>query len=486
MKLREIKDNLLENRTFKGIVYGVLGTLAVEFIILLTIFAFRSMPDASEREIRRMERKELRQERREFKAMEMSRERTAESGSRESSDTSVPDGKTGEINAGSQDADVYEYNIPISEYRKEEGSIRRGEFFSTLMTRLGASQSDIYALDAKSKGVFDMRQIRVGNHYHAYYIPGEPDTLAYVVYEKDNLSYVVFSLRDSLSVNVFEKDIVRETGYVEVEIKYSLWQDIIDAGAPALLAISLADIYAWSIDFFGLQKGDSFKAVYEKTMCDGEILDVERVLYAEFRHGGDTFKAYWFDNGSGNYYWNEKGESMRKAFLRAPLSYTRISSGFTYSRRHPITRKVRPHTGIDYAAPAGTEVMSIGDGVVVYKGYKRAEGNMVKIKHNSVYTSAYLHLSRYGKGLNVGDRVRQGQVIGYVGSTGYSTGPHLDFRIWKNGTPINPLKMESPPAEPLAESDMQAFRLSMTESERAAARFLAHKALIRAACSINQ
>ena len=219
MKLREIKDNLLENRTFKGIVYGVLGTLAVEFIILLTIFAFRSMPDASEREIRRMERKELRQERREFKAMEMSRERTAESGSRESSDTSVPDGKTGEINAGSQDADVYEYNIPISEYRKEEGSIRRGEFFSTLMTRLGASQSDIYALDAKSKGVFDMRQIRVGNHYHAYYIPGEPDTLAYVVYEKDNLSYVVFSLRDSLSVNVFEKDIVRETGYVEVEIK---------------------------------------------------------------------------------------------------------------------------------------------------------------------------------------------------------------------------------------------------------------------------
>lgn len=473
---------------FKGVVYGVLGTLAIEFTVLLIIFIFRSMPDPAEREIRRMERDELRQERREFKAMERNQEREAEQcEGGDLSGLSGSAGMTGESGAGNQDdgADVYEYNIPISEYRKEEGSIRRGEFFSTLMTRLGASQSDIYALDAKSKGVFDMRQIRVGNHYHAYYIPGEPDTLAYVVYEKDNMSYVVFSLRDSLSVNVFEKDIVRETGYVEVEIKYSLWQDIIDAGAPALLAISLADIYAWSIDFFGLQKGDSFKAVYEKTMCDGEILDVERVLYAEFRHGGDTFKAYWFDNGSGNYYWNEKGESMRKAFLRAPLSYTRISSGFTYSRRHPITRKVRPHTGIDYAAPAGTEVMSIGDGVVVYKGYKNAEGNMVKIKHNSVYTSAYLHLSRYGKGLKVGDRVRQGQVIGYVGSTGYSTGPHLDFRIWKNGTPINPLKMESPPAEPLAESDMDAFRKSMTESEHAAARFLARKALLKAADNIN-
>ena len=363
MKIQELKDKLLSDRIFKGVVYGVLGTLAIEFIILLIIFSIRALPDRSVREARQEERRELRQERKDI--------------------------ETGGVNGSAevpQEADsvseVYEYNIPISRFRKVEGSIRRGEFFSTLMTRLGASQSDIYALDAKSKGVFDMRQIKVGYHYHAYYAPGEPDTLAYVVYEKDNASYVVFSLRDSLSVQVFEKDITSEIDYVEVEINYSLWQDIIDAGAPALLAISLADIYAWSIDFFGLQKGDSFRAVYEKTVCDGEILDVEKVLYAEFRHGGDAYRSYWFDNGTGNYYWNEKGENMRKAFLKAPLSYTRISSGFTYSRRHPITRKVRPHTGIDYAAPTGTEVMSIGDGVVVYKGYKRAEGNMVKIKHN--------------------------------------------------------------------------------------------------------
>ena len=461
MKIPELKDKLQNDRLFKGIAYGVLGTLALEFIILLLIFALRALPDSSERGIRREERRELRKERRAVRA----------AGPQEAVAEAVAPPDTAAVE------EIYEYNIPISEYRKTEGTIRRGEFFSTLMTRLGASQSDIYALDAKSKGVFDMRQIKVGYHYHAYYAPGEPDTLAYVVYEKDNTSYVVFSLRDSLSVQVFEKDITSVTDYVEVEINYSLWQDIVDSGAPALLAISLADIYAWSIDFFGLQKGDSFRAVYEKTMCDGEILDVERVLYAEFRHGGDVFRSYWFDNGSGNYYWDEKGESMRKAFLRAPLSYTRISSGFTYSRRHPITRRVRPHTGIDYAAPTGTEVMSIGDGVVVFKGFKTAEGNMVKIKHNSVYTSAYLHLSRYARGLNVGDRVRQGEVIGYVGSTGYSTGPHLDFRIWKNGTPINPLKMESPPAEPLAKGDMPAFREAMEESERAAARFLAREVL---------
>lgn len=448
MNIRDIKDKLLTDKFLKGVVTGASSVVILELVILLSVFL-----------VKKYENADVAQE--EYVSEDFF------------SEQQVPE----EGGVSTEEEDVYEYNIPVSKYRKVEGSIRRGEFFSTLMTRLGASQGDIYALDSRAKGVFDMRQMKVGYHYHAYYLPGEPDTLAYVVYEKDNFSYVVFSLRDSLDVKVYEKDIVKEIDYVEVAIENSLWQDIVDAGAPALLAISLADIYAWSIDFFGLQKGDSFRAVYEKTVCDGAVLDVEKVLFAEFTHGNQVYKAYYFDDGSGNFYWNEKGESMRKAFLRAPLSYTRISSGFTYSRRHPITRKVRPHTGIDYAAPAGTEVMSIGDGVVVYKGYKQAEGNMVKIKHNSVYTSAYLHLSRYGKDIQVGQRVRQGQIIGYVGSTGYSTGPHLDFRIWKNGTPINPLKMESPPAEPLAQKDMPAFRESMKRSEGAALSFSARTLL---------
>jgi murein DD-endopeptidase MepM/ murein hydrolase activator NlpD len=159
----------------------------------------------------------------------------------------------------------------------------------------------------------------------------------------------------------------------------------------------------------------------------------------------------------GNIWWNEKGESMRKAFLKAPLQYSRVSSGFSYARRHPVTRKVQPHTGVDYAAPKGTPVMTIGDGVVTSVKYEGAGGNTVRIRHNSVYSTAYLHLSKYAKGLKVGQRVRQGEVIGYVGSTGRSTGPHLDFRVWKNGTPINPLKMDSPPAEPLKEDNMPAF-----------------------------
>ena len=158
-----------------------------------------------------------------------------------------------------------------------------------------------------------------------------------------------------------------------------------------------------------------------------------------------------------NIYWNEKGESMRKAFLKAPLQFTRISSGFSYHRKHPVTGQIKAHTAVDYAAPTGTPVMSIGDGTVLSVGWAGGGGNTVKIRHNSVYTTSYMHLSRYAKGLKAGQHVHQGQVIGYVGATGTATGPHLDFRVYMNGSPINPLKMESPPVEPLSEEYMPAL-----------------------------
>jgi murein DD-endopeptidase MepM/ murein hydrolase activator NlpD len=164
---------------------------------------------------------------------------------------------------------------------------------------------------------------------------------------------------------------------------------------------------------------------------------------------GDYKLIYWYEDGKIHNYFDEEGNSLRKAFLKAPLNYKRISSGFTYARKHPIHKIVRPHTGVDYAAPMGTPVVSIGDGVVTMKQYKGGGGHTVKIKHNSTYTTAYLHLSKYAKGLAVGKHVKQGEVIGYVGSSGASTGPHLDFRVWKNGSPIDPLKMQSPPAEPI-------------------------------------
>ena len=346
--------------------------------------------------------------------------------------------------------------------RMTEGKVKSGQFFSNLLGGLGMSQQEAYNITVACDSVFDVKTLRVGNSYRAYY--DDADTLSdggrlrYLVYERDRSSSIVFSCEPPYEAWVYEKPITIERRYADVTINSSLWNDMRDAGVSPLLILSLSDIYAWTIDFFGLQKGDRFRVLYDERMCDGEVLAVDTVRYAVFSNGGNDLPMIMFDQkDGGNIWWNDKGESMRKAFLKAPLQYSRVSSGFSYARKHPVTRKVQPHTGVDYAAPKGTPVMTIGDGVVTSVKYEGAGGNTVRIRHNSVYSTAYLHLSKYAKGLKAGQRVRQGEVIGYVGSTGRSTGPHLDFRVWKNGTPINPLKMDSPPAEPLKEENMKAF-----------------------------
>ena len=335
------------------------------------------------------------------------------------------------------------------------GEVKNGQFFSTLLGGLGMSQQEAYNLTEATKKVFDVKTLRVGKQYRAYY---KDSVLKYLVYDRDKTSSIVFDCTAPYGAWVYEKPVTVEQRYADVTISSSLWVDMRAAGVSPLLIVSLSDIYAWTVDFFALQKGDRFRVLYEERMCDGEVIAVDTVRYAVFSHGGDDFPMVMFDQkDGGNMWWNEKGESMRKAFLKAPLNYSRISSGFSYARKHPVTRKVQPHTGVDYAAPTGTPVMTIGDGVVTSVKYEGAGGNTVRIRHNSVYSTAYLHLSKYAKGLKAGQRVRQGEVIGYVGSTGRSTGPHLDFRVWKNGTPINPLKMESPPAEPIKDSNKEAF-----------------------------
>lgn len=348
-------------------------------------------------------------------------------------------------------------------YSSREARVRKGEFFSGILMKLGLSASEAYLLSDACDSVFDARTLRVGNMYQAYYGTDAEDStgterLKYLVYWQDRVNGYVFDCSSPYSAWTVSRPVVTSTRYADVTITSSLWNDMLDAGVSPLMILSLSDIYAWTVDFFGLQKGDRFRVVYDEKTCEGDVIAVDTVRYAVFTHRDEDFPAIMFNqHDGGNIYWNEKGESMRKAFLKAPLHYSRISSGFSYARRHPITRRVQPHTGVDYAAPAGTPVMSIGDGVVTSRKNEGAGGNVVRIRHNSVYSTAYLHLSGYASGLKVGQRVRQGDVIGYVGSTGRSTGPHLDFRVWKNGSPINPLKMQSPPAEPLNEEFRAEF-----------------------------
>ena len=336
-----------------------------------------------------------------------------------------------------------------------EGKVKNGQYFSTMMTGLGLSAQDAYNLTMACDTVFNVKNLRVGNEYKAYY---DGSVLKYVLYKQDRTTDVLFECQPPYKVSKVTRPVEVRKRYADVTINSSLWNDMRAAGASPLLILSLSDIYAWTIDFFGLQKGDRFRVLYEEKVCDGDVIAIDTVRYAIFsRNGQDLPMVMYNQKDGGNIWWNEKGESMRKAFLKAPLKFSRISSGFSYARKHPVTRKVQPHTGIDYAAPKGTPVMTIGDGVVTSMKYEGAGGNTIRIRHNSVYSTAYLHLSGYAKGVKVGQRVRQGQVIGYVGSTGRSTGPHLDFRVWRNGSAINPLKMESPPAEPLRKENMSAF-----------------------------
>lgn len=358
---------------------------------------------------------------------------------------------------------VYEYGICTDSLTKVEGVVKSGESVSVLFDNLGIPAPMAHKVQFLPDSVFNAKRVKAGNRYFVYF-SNEGDSVhdalenpRYFVYQNSIVDYTVIALSDPMTAYRFRKPVEVRERVSEAEITSSLWNAITDNNLNINLAGDLSDIYAWTIDFFGIQKGDGFKVYYTEKYVDGECIGIGAIKAAVFHHNGKDFPAFKYDTLDYHGYWDAEGRSLRKAFLKAPLNFRRISSNFTYTRRHPIYKTVRPHTGVDYAAPKGTPVWSIGDGKVVFKAYKGGGGHTVKIKHNSVYSTAYLHLSGYAKGLKLGDHVKQGQVIGYVGSTGASTGPHLDFRVWKNDKPINPLTMESPSVEPLPEKCMGGF-----------------------------
>ncbi len=359
----------------------------------------------------------------------------------------------------------YEYGLPIDSFRIDTFTVKEGETLGGMLNRLGATKKQITGITLMPRSEFDVRTIRPGTTYYALY---QTDTagieqLQYYIYLQSIREAVVLHLTDSMHVERFEKEVTHQERSAEVVIESSLWNAMANNNLPTELALELSDIYAWTIDFFGLQKGDSIRVYYDELYVDSTRIGIGRIWAADFYHARKWQEAYWFEHENTHNYFDAEGNSLRKAFLKAPLNYKRISSGFTYARKHPIYKTVRPHTGVDYAAPAGTPVVSIGDGKVIMKEYKGGGGHTVKIKHNSTYTTGYLHLSKYAKNLKVGQYVKQGEVIGYVGSSGASTGPHLDFRVWKNGSPIDPLKMQSPPAEPIPTQYKDTFQTKVAE-----------------------
>ena len=276
---------------------------------------------------------------------------------------------------------VFQYGIPVGDYEISISDIGNGDLFGTLLNDAGVDQQTIQKLISIAGDKFDVKKIKVGNEYEFFYRrTGDSLELSpsFFVYEKDRLSHVVMGLKDSLFVSVVEKDIVTNKRVAKIDIQSSLWLDMKRAGVPAILAIKLEDIFAWTIDFSGLQKGDSFEVLYDELTYKDELLDIGDLYYAVASHNGKVYPAVRYQiEDRGAMYWNETGESLKKAFLKAPLRFTRISSGFTYARKHPVLKIVRPHTGVDYAAPAGTPVMSIGDGVVIFKGWTNVGVNNI-------------------------------------------------------------------------------------------------------------
>ena len=361
-------------------------------------------------------------------------------------------------NTASFDQGKLLYGINIDTLTVIHDEVKRNEFLADILLRHGVDYQVIDYIARNTRDTFDVRKIKYGNNYCV--ILGN-DSLAnplYFIYEITASSYVLYHLQDSVYAELGNKEIKTVLSSTVGEIESSLWNSLVDADADPNLANELSEIYAWTIDFFGLQKGDAYKAIYDTYYVDNDYIGLGKVKAASFNQGNKNLYAFYFEqNGKGDYF-DEEGNSLQRTFLKAPLRYSRISSGFSNSRLHPVLKIRRPHHGVDYAAPTGTPVYTVGDGVILQKGYQKGGGgNYIKVKHNGTYTTVYMHLKGFAKGIKVGQHVKQGDLIGYVGSTGLATGPHLDFRFYRNGKAINPLKVESPPSKPVEEANRLVF-----------------------------
>ncbi|MGE4544601.1 MAG: peptidoglycan DD-metalloendopeptidase family protein [Pedobacter sp.] len=343
-----------------------------------------------------------------------------------------------------------------------KGTIQPGETITSLFADIFSPQQ-IHLLSQLSKPIFPLSKLCAGQPYALCLINGNFDSFVYDIDREEQL--VVRQESEGFHVTKVPIAYTVQTELVTGSITSSLFEAVVASGESEVLAISLADIFAWDIDFIrDIQSGDSFEALVEKRFREGQTAGYGRILAARFTNQGQAYNAYLFKDGDQSAaYYDENGRSLRKAFLKAPLSFSRISSGFNMRRLHPITKKVRPHPAVDYAAPTGTPIKTVADGTVTFAAYKRYNGNCVKIRHPGGWETMYNHMSRFGRGIKKGTKVRQGQLIGYVGTTGRSTGPHLDFRMYKNGVAVNPLKIKAPPSAPVSPKHRDGFKQAVAQ-----------------------
>lgn len=358
------------------------------------------------------------------------------------------------------------FGLAVDSFSLIENTVQRNDFLGSILEPYYVENSTIANLARKSKPIFDVRRITAGSQYTIFCTKDSLQKAVYFVYQPNAIDYILYDLRDSITITAGKREVTTKVETAGGIITSSLYEALHKSASDPALAMRLADIYAWTIDFYKIQQGDSFKVVYEQRYVKDQPVEPGQIRSAIFSHKGETFYAFHFqpDTTQAGDYFDETGKSLRKAFLKAPLKFSRITSRFTLRRFHPVQKRWKAHLGTDYGAPTGTPIISTGNGTVIESSYTSNNGNFVKIRHNNTYTTQYLHMSR--RAVKRGESVRQGQVIGYVGSTGLATGPHVCYRFWKNGKQVDPYRQKFPAATPIPENSLQAFNAFKQEQQQ--------------------
>jgi len=341
-------------------------------------------------------------------------------------------------------------------------TVKKGDNLALIFGKLGLSAQQLHALISAGNETSTLKQLYPGDELK-FFIDSEHQ-LKGLVYDVDETRTLQVAYGgDGFHTNTIDHQLDKRVAYASGKIKSSLFMAAQDAGLSNNLTMQLAGIFGWDIDFaLDIREGDSFTVIYEELYLNGDKLRDGNILAAEFVNQDKSYRAIRFTDSTGRTdYYTPAGKNMRKAFLRTPVEFTRISSGFSLGRKHPILNRIRAHKGVDYAAPTGTPVKATGEGKIAFRGINGGYGKSIVIQHGSTYSTVYAHLSRYARGTGAGNRVRQGQIIGYVGMTGLATGPHLHYEFRINGVHRNPLRVKLPDAAPLAAKYKSDFDASI-------------------------
>jgi len=338
-----------------------------------------------------------------------------------------------------------------------EDKFKRNQVLGDLLEEYNVPAKLINQLSLISRKVFDPRKIAADKKYTLIVREDSVRKATALVYEPNPIDYIVFKFEDSLQIDVKKREVVTVEKTVAGVVQSNLSETIEKLGVSNDLTNKFVDIFGWVVDFQRLQKGDAFKLIYREQQVEGKAIGIEQIDAIYFRHFNRDFYAFPFEQDDRLDYYDEDGKSLKKALLKYPIEFTRISSRYTLNRFHPVQKRWKAHLGTDFAAPVGTPIRTVGDGVVLEAQYKSNNGNYVKIRHNGTYTTQYLHMSRIASGIRPGVHVRQGETIGFVGSTGLATGPHLCYRFWKNGVQVDALRADLPASEPISKQNKQSF-----------------------------